>query len=232
MKILKAATLRVLAFIAVIIITIGSFVLISSIQEALFVPNEYLIWIFKSPYSGLVMVFEIYLFWGFFYIFSKNWRKAWRNGRLIKKYRKQVIAAFTIFNIILLYTITSAVAVITNDQIIDYSFFSPKGREYSYNDIVKIKTGVYGKGRTFLFKHAKGDFFYIIELNDGTKIDLAQVGGIKNDQDERFVIEKLDRQLVNMGIPKESSMKYFEYTKKDLAKIYTDKIRNILENTK
>jgi hypothetical protein len=52
-----------------------------------------------------------------------------RNGRLFKKYRKQVIAAFTIFNIILLYTITSAAAVITNDQIIDYSFFSPQGRE-------------------------------------------------------------------------------------------------------
>ncbi len=232
MKILKAAILRVLAFIAVIIITIGSFVLISIIQEALFIPKDYLIWIFKSPYSGLIIIFETYLFGVFFYIFNKNWREAWRKGKIFKKYRKQVIAAFTAFNIVLLYTIVSAVTVVTNDQIIDYSFFSPQGREYSYNDIVKIKTGVYGKRRTSLFKHSKGDFFYIIELNDGRKIDLTQVGGVKNDEDERFVIEKLDRQLVNMDIPKETSMKYFEYTKKDLAKIYTDKIRNILENTR
>lgn len=232
MKIIKAIILRVIAFIATIILSIGSFILISIIQEALFIPNDYLIWIFKSPYSGLVIIFETYFIAVFFYIFSKNWREAWRNGGIFKKYKKQVIAAFTIFNIILLYTITSAAAVITKDRIIDYSFFSPNGREYSYNDIVKVKTGVYGKGRVSLFKPSRGDFFYIIELKDGTKIDLAQVGGVKNDQDERFVIEKLDRQLVNMGIPKESSMEYFEYTKKNLAKIYTDKIRNILENTR
>ncbi|MBV7506707.1 hypothetical protein KW850_15690 [Bacillus sp. sid0103] len=232
MKILKAAILRVLAFIAVIIITIGSFVLISIIQEALFIPKDYLIWIFKSPYSGLVIIFEIYLFGFFYYLFNKNWREAWRKGKIFKKYRKQVIAAFTVFNLVLVYTIVSAVTVVTNDQIINYTFLSPQGKEYRYNDIVKIKTGVYGKGRTSAFTHSKGNFFYIIELNDGTKIDLAQVGGVNHDEDERFVIEKLDRQLVNMDIPKESSMKYFEYTKKDLAKIYTDKIRNILKNTR
>lgn len=179
-----------------------------------------------------MIIFEIYLFIGFFYLFNKDLSEIWRNGRLFKKYRKLVIAAFFTFNVVLIYTIISAVAVITHDKIIDYSFLSPQGREYSLVEIVKINTGVYGKGRPSLFKHSKGDFFYIIELNDGTKIDLTQVGGVKNDEDERFVIEKLDIQFVNMGIPKESSMKNFEYSKKGLAKVYTDKIRNILENMK
>ncbi|WP_026568507.1 hypothetical protein [Bacillus sp. UNC41MFS5] len=232
MKLLKEVILRVLAIIALFLISIGIFILLSIIQETVFVPKDYIIWIFKRPYSGLVIVYEIYLIGLFFYVFYKDLRDTWRNGRLFKKYRKPVLTAFITFNIVLLYTITSAVAVVTKDKIINYSFFSPQGREYSYNDIVKIKTGVYSKGRPSLFKQSKGDFFYTIELNDGTKIDLTDVGGVKNDEDERFVIEKLDRQLVNMDIQKESSMKNFEYTKKDLAKIYTDKIRNILENTK
>ncbi|WP_312476577.1 hypothetical protein [Neobacillus sp.] len=81
--------------------------------------------------------------------------------------------------------------------------------------------------------HSKGDFYYIIELNDRTKIDLSaqEYGGFKNDEDPRFILERLDNQLVKMGIPKKASMKNFEYTTKNLAKTYTDKIRNILENT-
>ncbi|MEH7746511.1 hypothetical protein V7659_15895 [Neobacillus drentensis] len=232
MRLLKAVILRVLAIIALFLLSIGIFILLSFIQETVFVPKDYIIWIFKRPYSGLVIVYEIYLMCLFFYVFYKDLRDTWRNGRLFKKYRKPVITAFITFNIVLLYTITSAVAVVTKEKVINYSFFSPQGREYSYNDIVKINTGVYRTGRPSLFKQSKGEFFYIIELNDGTKIDLTEVGGVNNDEDERFVIEKLDKQLVNMDIPKESSMKNFEYTKKDLAKIYTDKIRNILENTK
>ncbi|MFZ7942811.1 MULTISPECIES: hypothetical protein [Bacillaceae] len=232
MKMIKTGFLRVFAIIAILILTLGMFILVSLMQEVLFVPKDYIIWVFKSPYSGLVIIFELYLFVGFFYIFNKDLRNVWKNGAIFKKYRKLMIAAFSTFTIILLYTIITAVTVVTKDRIIDYSFFAPQGKSYSYDEIVKIQTGVYGKGRTSLFTHAKGDFFYIIEFNDGTKIDLAQVGGTKKDEDERFILEKLDIRLVNMGINKESSMKYFEYSKKGLAKIYTDKIRSILENTK
>lgn len=232
MKKLRAFILRVLAFIAILLLSIGIFVLLAFIQEALFVPKDYLIWIFKSPYSRLVIIFEVYLFGVYFYLFNKEFRDIWRNGAFFKKYRTFVIATISVFTIVLLYTVITPVAVVTADKIVNYTFFSPQGKEYSYNDIVKIQTGVYGKGRSSVFGHSKGDFFYIIELSDGTRIDLAEVGGTKKDEDERFVIEKLDIRLVNMNIPKEASMKNFEYSKKSLAKIYTDKIRNILENTK
>jgi len=135
----------------------------------------------------------------------------------------------------MLYTIITAVTVITNNKIINYSFLYPNGKEYSYSDISKINTGVYGKKRNILFRHTKGEFFYILEFKNGTKIDLTEVGGVggvKNEVDERFIIEKLDIKLVNMGIPKESSMQNFKYCTEDLDKIYTDKIRNILKNTK
>ncbi|MGG3564342.1 hypothetical protein ABES03_22395 [Neobacillus rhizosphaerae] len=232
MKKLIAIILRVLGFIAIILLSIGIFILIAFIQEELFVPKEYIIWIFRSPYSGLVFIFEVYLFGAYFYVFNKEFRDAWRYGGFFKKYRKILLASITAFTIVLLYTVITPVTVVKADKIVNYAFLAPMGKEYSYNDIVKIQTGVYGKGRSSVFGHSKGDFFYIIELNDGTKINLAEVGGTPKDADERFIIEKLDIRLVNMNVPKETSMKNFEYTKKSLGKIYTDKIRNILENTK
>jgi hypothetical protein len=232
MKKLKALMLRVLAFLALIVFFVGIMLVISVIQDTLFVPEEYLIWTFNSPYSGLVFVFETYLIAIYFYIFKKDFRESWKNKAFFKKYRKPLIAAFTAVTILLLYAVITPVSVVTNDKIINHSLLFPQGKEYSYNDIVKIRTGVYAKGRSSFFGHRKGDFFYIIELNDGTIIDLAEVGQPRNDEDERFILERLDRKLVNLGIPKESSMENFEYTKKNLAKIYTDKIRSILENTK
>jgi hypothetical protein len=232
MKKILAFILRVLGFIAIILLSIGIFVFIAFMQDALFVPKEYIIWIFRSPYSRLVFIFEVYLFVGYFYLFNKEFRDAWRYGVFFKKYKKMILTAVAAVTIVMLNIVITPVTVVKADKIINYSFFSPKGKEYSYNDIVKIQTGVYGKGRSSLFGHSKGDFFYIIELNDGTRIDLAEVGGTKKDEDERFVIERLDRKFVDMDIPKEASMKNFEFTKKSLAKIYTDKIRKILENTK
>jgi hypothetical protein len=232
MKKLLAFILRFLGFVAIILLSIGIFVLIAFMQEALFVPKEYIIWMFRSPYSRLVFIFEVYLFVGYFYLFNKEFRDAWRYGVFFKKYKKIILTAVAAVTIVMLYTVITPVTVVKADKIINYSFFSPQGKEYSYNDIVKIQTGVYGKGRSSLFGHSKGDFFYIIELNDGTRIDLAEVGGTKKDEDERFVIERLDRKFVEMDIPKEASMKNFEFTKKNLAKIYTDQIRIILENTK
>ena len=232
MKKLKNIILRVLALIAVVILTVGIFIIIQFLQDTLLIPNDYIIWIFKSPYSGLVIIYEIYLMGVFFFLFNNEIRNVVRKGILFKKVSKTFSHYFYPFQSVLLYTIMINVAVITKTKIINYSFFSPQGREYRYNDIEKIQTGVYGKGHASPFRHSKGDFYYIIELNDGAKIDLTDVGGTRHDIDERFIIEKLDKQFVNMDIPKSSSMKNFDYAKKHLAKIYTDKMKSIIKNTK
>lgn len=209
--------------------------LIAAVQNKLFVPEEYLMWVFKYPTSRLVFIYEIYLFAGFFYITHKEFRRmlgtAISKDSFLKKHRKLILSIFITLNIALFYIIVSAVTVITNNKIIDYSFPSPQGREYNYNDVVKINTGVYGKKLYIPYTHSKGDFFYIIELEDGSIIDLTEVGGTKNEKHEFFIIEELDSQFVNMNIPKVSSMENYEYSTDHLAEIYTDKIRNILENT-
>jgi len=131
-------------------------------------------------------------------------------------------------NIVLLYVILTNVTVITKTNINDYTINTPQGRKYQYNDITNITTGVFGEKQ--FFGHSKGDFYYIVEFKDGKKIDWANdVGAVKNDIDERFILNQLDKKLVNMGIPKKSSMANFKYTTKSLDKIYTDKIKSILE---
>jgi hypothetical protein len=226
LKKLLSFVLRILSLIAIVIITLAFYVLIGVVQEKLFVPKEYLIWIFKYPVSRLVFIYELFIALGFFYLFNKGFREA----VIFKRHRISSLTAFVILNILLLYTLFTDVTVITNKKIIDHSFLSPQGKKHSYHDVVRINTGVYGKKLYLPFTHSKGDFFYIIELNDGTRIDLTEMGGAKNDIDERFIIEKLDKQFVNMGIPKKASIANFEYN--TLGKIYKDKIRNILQNIK
>ncbi|MDQ0199745.1 hypothetical protein [Neobacillus ginsengisoli] len=230
MKKLLSYILRILSLIAIVILTIAFYVLIGFVQEKLFAPKEYLLWIFKYPVSRLVFIYELFIGFGFFYLFNKGFRESFSNNVFFKRHRVSLLSAFVLFNIILLYTIITDVTVITNKKIIDYSFLSPQGKEHSYHDVAGINTGVYGKKFYVPFTHSKGDFYYIIKLNDGTRIDLTEMGGAKNDIDERFIIEKLDIQFVNMGIPKTSSMANFKYS--TLGKIYNDKIRNILQNTK
>lgn len=234
MKKLKVIIFLILSAIGTLILSLGSFVLIGVIQVKLFLPQEYIMWIFKSPFSWLVFIYEGYIIFGFAYLFSKNlrgfilWVISLRES-FVKRYKMSFLFTFVILNIVLMYTILYNVTVITDNKIVNYAFLSPQGKEYKYNDIVKIDTGVYGEKR---YTHSKGEFYYIIQLKDGTKIDLTEMGVVKNDVDPRFVIEKLDSQYVNMGIPKVSSMDNFEYCTKHLDEIYTDKIRKILVNIK
>ncbi|WP_062051062.1 hypothetical protein [Bacillus sp. JCM 19034] len=223
----------ILSLIAIVILTMGIYLLIITIQEMVFVPNDYVMWTFNYPTSRLIFIYELYLLIGFFYILYK--KESQNKGSEAKdrfiKMNRNYIFAFIASNIVLFYIIVSAVTVITSNKIIDYSFLYPQGREFSYKDVVKISTGVYGDKFYLPFTHSKGEFFYIIELADGKKVHLNELGGVMNDEHVFFIIEELDREFVNMGIPKVSSMENFQYTTEHLDEIYTDKIQSILENT-
>jgi hypothetical protein len=238
LKVLKLIALWILSLICIIILTIGSSALITAIQARLFLPQEYIMYIFKYPISDLVFIYWFYIIFGLNYNLTKGFRNSDASKKsFIKIHKKIFLPTFVILNIILIYTILFDVTVITNNKIIDYTFLSPSGKEYSTNDIVKIDTGVYGEKNYLPFSHySKGDFYYIIQLNDGTRINLTDEGGVKiyddYTQDTHFIIEKLDKQFVNHGIYKISSIDNFEYCTKNLDKIYTDKIRNILLNVR
>lgn len=235
LRTLKSILLGLFGLIAVIILSVAIFAFISFIQEKLFVTDNSIIWVIKPPASRFVFIYEFYLVFSVFLLLYKDLRK-WFSG-FYKKHRRTVFPIFGMVNIMLFYAIITDVAVVTNNKIINHSFLIPQGKQYSYNNITKITAGIYGK-KQFLGS-SKGDFYYIIELNDGTKIDLGDGGSTyasfnedNNEADPRFILAKLDRQWVDMGIPKKASMSNFKYTSNSLAKIYSDKIRSILENTK
>jgi hypothetical protein len=217
---------RLLFVLFIIIFTIAIFAFIEWLQSKLFIPNDYIMWVVKPPLSRLVFIYEIYLFFAYYIIFRKDFRKTFFS--FLKRNRSKFFIIFPIVNFVLLYVILTNVTVITSTRITDFTITTPKGINYQYHDITNITTGVYGEKQ--LFGHSKGDFYYIVAFKDGKKIDWANdVGAVKNNIDERFILNKLDKKLVNMGIPKKSSMANFKYTTKSLDKIYTDKIKSILE---
>lgn len=222
--------LYILLFIVLVALLMGGYLLIQFIPEYLFVPKDYLMWTFNQ--QGLFIKFLLpYIIVGSLYLFPKGKSEDARseNVKFLRRHRKSIFALFIASNMVFLYVVITSVTIITNHKIIDYSFRHPQGREYSYKDIVQINAGVYGKKQYFPRLETKGDYFYIVELEDGHKIHLTDVGGF-NAEHEYFVIEKLDRDFVNMGIPKVSSMDNFNDTTHQLDKIYSDSIRRVLEN--
>ncbi|MFC6464742.1 hypothetical protein ACFP65_07050 [Marinilactibacillus sp. GCM10026970] len=235
MKKILSVLISLLLLVVAVILTLGISLLINYIQYQLFVPNDYLLWTFNSPGMILIVVLEIYLIFGLFYLFRKDFRNTIKRNFLnhifIKRYKKFVISLFLGLNLFLLYVTLTGVTVITSDKIIDHSFIQPQGQEFTYEDIVKIEARVHG-GKSFIpFTHSRGEFLYRLELNNGRKIYLNEVGAVQDSEHEVFVIEDIDRELVNRGIPKTSSMENFELTTEDLAKVYTDSIQRILKNT-
>ena len=98
MKILKS----IISLITIIIATIGIYILIVKLQEKLFVPQEYIMWIFKYPANRMVFIYILYFFLGLFYIFYKDFRETVRwiftsskNSRFNK--RKLILSTFIIF---------------------------------------------------------------------------------------------------------------------------------------
>lgn len=204
------------------------FILIGLVQSALFVPENFIMWISKSPYSTFMLFYPYLIISSLFILIDNDFRLIFRwIASHVKNHKNTILFSFVLFNALLAYSIMVNTAVISDGKIVDHSFFSPGGIEYDYDDIEHIITGVYGKEG---FSYSKGDFYYILEFSDENSINLSEMAGSKDDEDHRFIIERLDRELVELGISKTSSLENFEYATDYLDSIYTDKIKSILIN--
>ncbi|WP_025029057.1 hypothetical protein [Caldalkalibacillus mannanilyticus] len=235
MKIIEFIFRWFLTFMVMLIGTVGIHLLIVVLQERIFLPEEYLMWTHNYPASMLILLYIGIFYVGAILLFPHRFKTLSKTSpfsSLIKFYkqkRKRFYSTFLLVNIVLLYAITFSVTVITEQKVIDYSFLAPQGKEYAYSDIAKITTGVHGKKSALPYHYYKGQFYYILELIDETKVELDDARGL-NDRDHRFILEELDQRLVDMGIPKESSMEHFDMIS-DLGQVYKDRIENILKNT-
>ncbi len=229
MKIVKNILIYLVLMIIIVALTIGGFLFLEVLQETIFVNGEYIMWIFKWPYNRLVFILEIYLM--IFFVskinklnFDKDTKKAsiWASNK-IKRFK----GIFLVLNIILLYVMIVNVTVIKGENIIDYSALKPLGKEYSYKDISKIETGIYGSNIPFV--REKGEFYYYLEFNDGHKINLNDIlGGTYDELDTYEEIEIFDKNLVALGTEKESSLKNID--KCDLDEVYVERFERIINN--
>ena len=133
MKTLKTIFIWILSLIFIIIFSIVFFILLSFVQSKLFLPEDYILWIFKFPISRLIFIYELYIIIALLYFVNKNYRESLFIlinflKDFIKNYKTSIIFTFVLFNIILTYAILFNVTVITNNKIIDHTFLSPTGK--------------------------------------------------------------------------------------------------------
>lgn len=222
-KKVKGTVSILLGIIFIFIITIFIFMGITSIQQMIFVPKNYLMFQFKEPYSYIVFFFEIevlVIFIAKIYKYVKN--VEWKWAHEVLSFAKRKFKLVIILNIILLYLCITGITVVTKTKIIDYSFYNPIGKTYSYYDISSVKAGFYGKSR-----RKTGEFYYIVTLKGDKKIDFYQSNSDLTDT--YLELEIFDKLIMNTHkIKKESSRKNYELC--DLDKKYVDRFLRIVEN--
>lgn len=232
-RVLLSIVKYILGIIIIFILTMGIIVMTTSIQSAIFVPDEFIIWVAHDSGIRMAFIFEFIFILLFFYFMNRK-KFDLQNILIVniftftKKHIGISIAVFASILIMTIYYMVVNISVISSDKIVNHTFFMPQGKEYLYTDVKFINTGVYGSNKGF--RSHKGTFYYIIELSDGTKIDLNNTGEIKDGKDTYQTIMEIDKVFKENRISKNVDDRYFGLCQRNLAKRYSDKIKTIFEN--
>ncbi len=213
--------------ILAIVLTISIFVGIGTLQEAIFVPKSYLMFIFKPPYSYFIFFYEIELI---AFLISRVYKKI-KNIELkwtvdFCNFVKKNIFVTIIINIILLYVCITGITVVTENKITDYSFYNPMGTTYSYEDISKVEAGFNGK-KLGIFPKGAGEFYYTVFFNDGNKVNFYQANS--EFEDTYLELEIFDKLLMDTGKAEKTSSKE-NYELCDFDQRYVDRFLRIIDN--
>ena len=214
----------ILLIAVLVIVFLAFYIGISLIQEKLFTKGEYIIYLTKYPYSYLVFVIMIIVSIKIGMMMLKK-EKLFSKEKELSLWRK--FDKFLMLAIIpLIYIVLTSVVVVTEEGIYDYSFYNLKGDKYTFSDVEYVNTGFVDYGRN------KGEFFYNIELKNGTKLRLAhpsmtQLSEIYDDDSWQEYVD-IDEYIMNSGAKKDSSEKGSKYVQMD--KVYVDKLLNVIRN--
>ncbi len=217
----------ILAGILAIILTFLIFIGINWLQIKIFVPNNYLMYVFKQPYICIMFLFEMEVLIMIIATLCKI-RKVDHDGHeweyKLLSFMKRNLKKVVVINIILIYICVTGITVITKDKIIDYSFYNPTGVDYIYNNITKIDTGFLGKKKLL---YDKGDFYYKITLNNKKQIELSDA---TSDFDDTYLeLEIFDKLAVEKSNAQKIASKE-NYKLCGLSKKYVDRFLRIIEN--
>ncbi|MHB9944069.1 MerR family transcriptional regulator [Clostridium botulinum] len=226
-KKVRGTGLVLLSVILIIVLSLVVFVGILKLQQFIFVPEDYLMFMFKPPYSYLIFFFELEIIIVFVSILYKRIKNAeWKWGAKLFQFVKKNIVGTIVLNIVLLYVCLTGITVVTKNKIMDYNFYSPTGTTYSYSDITKVQAGF--KGKKFkIFKSHAGDFYYIVNFKDGKKINFYQANSAL--EDTYLELEIFDKSIMKASkVQKESSKENYQFC--DFDKRYVDRFLRIIGN--
>lgn len=234
-KIIGKTLLFVLSLVLAVVLTLLFLLLLSYLQQKILMPKQHLYWIMKSPYSFLFLFFEVELIAIMGYFLSKDMKAAFRYlqkklERALPHWKRWRNGSLIVVNVVLLYFLFIHVSVLTEEGIIDHSAFNPQGTFHAYESLSAIDTGIHGKKKkSFTFQ---GGFYYKVTLENGRVLNLADMGGSSTEEDFRFVLSRLDKRLLDLGIPKTASTENLTYLYETLDPLYVEAMEKMLTRTK
>ncbi|CYV34516.1 MerR family transcriptional regulator [Streptococcus suis] len=196
---------------------IAYFVLVGWLTERFFLPSD---WLFYEYSTGLDKIAILFIMPFLVFLLGKL-------ARLVKlswKYGFGLAGGCILLTALLISTTTA----VTKDQIIDINLLAPS-KEYLYSDVKSVWTGFGTKLVTVNRSERQGEFSYQIQL-DGKKIVFMQPTVNQNlvPDDTYIELEEIDRQLMNLEIPKKSSTEGSQYN--ELDSHYLKRFLRIVEN--
>ncbi|WP_027625722.1 MerR family transcriptional regulator [Clostridium lundense] len=229
-KKIKGTGAMLLGTVFVVVLSIAIFAGITKLQQVIFVPRDYLMFMFKPPYSYIFLFFEIEILVIFISILYKKVKNVeWKWAAQLFDFLKKNIIKTIILNIVLLYAAITGITVVTRNQITDYNFYNPMGTKYYYNDISKVQAGFEGKSFK-IFRESSGragDFYYIVTFKDGKKINFYQANSPF--EDTYLELEIFDKLIMSTSkVEKVSSKDNYQLCYFD--KRYVDRFLRIIEN--
>lgn len=226
MKVIKRMILLILVLIGMVVFNILMMAMLLILQELILVPKDYLIWTVNSPTYPLVFILiglldtYILLTLG---RFIKLFKSPFSDKVLLLMNTHKKAMGFV--GLVILYIVFFNVTSVTETEIMHRTFYNPIGTGYEYSDVRTVETGVHLD--TKRFSNHERTFYYIINLQDGTRVDLNGSGGEKGD-DSYGMIEYVDEKLMNMNVKKVSSLNHIEGVALD--QYYIDRFIRIIEN--
>ncbi len=232
----KEHSYRWLVMLVALVASIGSI-----IGGSLLICEKYLApenWLFYETSQGALyfLILSVILLAAFACMLAghvlSNFKEIKNYQPNIKKIFAWALALGIIYCSVMYFCLTNTVYV-TEQSIIVHSPFNPVGTEYRYEDVEKIETGFGKKSLAILDYKKKGSFYYTVEI-DGKKVIFtgpSTSGKIERYEENTYLeLEEFDRKLVDLGIEKESSEKYYDYCALDGE--YVDRFLRIINNKK
>lgn len=141
----------------------------------------------------------------------------------IKKYYLIAIG----INLFLIYMCISSVIIITDQKIVNHSFYNPFGHIYTFDQVSEVRTGF--RGNLIGIMKKKGNFFYTMKMEDGTSLSIEMpYANSERYQDTYEEYIELDQLIMKHDVEKISSDKNKEHAQLDQR--YIDMMLLVINN--